>query len=53
MENTHQDFSKKGENMENVVITVVAPEEIRNKAKQKLDQELKESTNKEFAGRNY
>ena len=35
--------------MENVVVTVVAPEEIRNKAKQKLEQELKESTNKEFA----
>ena len=35
--------------MENVVVTVVAPEEIRNKAKQKLEQELKESNNKEFA----
>ena len=31
--------------MENVVVTVVAPEEIRNKAIQKLEQELKESTN--------
>ncbi len=35
--------------MENVVVTVVAPEEIRNKAKQKLEQELKESNNKGFA----
>nr|DAV96160.1 MAG TPA: PcfK-like protein [Caudoviricetes sp.] len=35
--------------MENVVVTVVAQEEIRNKAKQKLEQELKESNNKGFA----
>ena len=42
-------LAKKRRNMENVVVTVVAPEEIRNKAKQKLEQELKESKNKEFA----
>lgn len=35
--------------MKNVVVTVMAPEEIRNKAKQKLEQELKESNNKGFA----
>ena len=35
--------------MENVVVTVAAPEEIRNKAKQKMEQELKESNNKGFA----
>lgn len=35
--------------MENVVVTVMNLEEIRNKAKQKLEQELKESNNKGFA----
>ena len=35
--------------MENVVVTVMDLEEIRNKAKQKLEQELKESNNKGFA----
>ena len=35
--------------MENVNSILAAPEEIRNKAKQKLEQELKESSNKGFA----
>lgn len=44
-------LAKRGENMENVVVTVVASEDVdlKDKAKQKLNQELKESSNKGFA----